>query len=96
MEGKIFDALNEIFEQNDGMATEFARISKAVGKEGKITQRASLAAAGGFASCVDSVNSLIGDLVQPSTEVARVIGAVAKGDLTQEMALNVEGRSLKG
>ncbi len=96
MEGKIFDALNEIFEQNDGMAAEFARISKAVGKEGKITQRASLAAAGGFASCVDSVNSLIGDLVQPSTEVARVIGAVAKGDLTQEMALKVEGRSLKG
>ncbi len=96
MPGKIYDALNEIFEQNDSMSVEFARISKAVGKEGKITQRASLAAGGGFASCVDSVNSLIGDLVQPSTEVARVIGAVAKGDLTQEMALKVEGRSLKG
>ncbi len=96
MAGKIYDALNHIFEQNDNMAVEFARISKAVGKEGKITQRASLAAGGGFASCVDSVNSLIGDLVQPSTEVARVIGAVAKGDLTQQMALKVEGRSLKG
>src|SRR6202030_4700301 len=47
-------------------------------------------------ACVDSVNSLISDLVQPSTEVARVIGAVAKGDLTQEMALKVENRSLKG
>ncbi len=96
MAGKIYDALNGIFEQNDRMAEEFARVSKAVGKEGKITQRATLAAGGGFTACVDSVNSLIGDLVQPSTEVARVIGAVAKGDLTQEMALKVEGRSLKG
>ena len=51
---------------------------------------------GGWAECLDSVNSLIGDLVQPSTEVARVIGAVAKGDLSQTMALEVDGRSLKG
>src|SRR6202047_3661825 len=94
--GKIYDALNDIFEQNERMTQEFARISKAVGKEGKITQRAALTAGGGFAECVDSVNSLISDLVQPSTEVARVIGAVAKGDLTQEMALKVENRSLKG
>src|ERR1700731_1902008 len=94
--GKVYDALNEIFEQNERMTQEFARISKAVGKEGKITQRAVLTAGGGFAECVDSVNSLISDLVQPSTEVARVIGAVAKGDLTQEMALKVENRSLKG
>src|SRR5207244_3346902 len=49
-----------------------------------------------WAECLDSVNSLIGDLVQPSTEVARVIGAVAKGDLSQTMALEVDGRSLKG
>ena len=34
--------------------------------------------------------------MQPSTEVARVIGAVAKGDLSQTMALEVDGRSLKG
>ena len=45
---------------------------------------------------MDSLNTLIGDVVQPSTEVARVIGAVAKGDLSQNMALDVEGRPLKG
>jgi HAMP domain-containing protein len=79
------------------MASEFARISAAVGKEGKITQRVSLGTvSGGWSDCIDSVNELIGDLVQPSTEVARVIGAVAKGDLTQTMALEVDGRSLKG
>ena len=94
--GKVYDALNEIFGQNEQMAQEFARISNAVGKEGKITQRAGRIAKGGYAACVESMNSLISDLVQPSTEVARVIGAVAKGDLTQKMALEVEGRSLKG
>jgi HAMP domain-containing protein/signal transduction histidine kinase/DNA-binding response OmpR family regulator len=95
--GKIADTLNDVFKLNERMASEFARISRAVGKEGKISQRASLGSAfGGWAQCLDSVNGLIGDLVQPSTEVARVIGAVAKGDLSQTMALEVDGRSLKG
>src|SRR5467141_1278207 len=94
--GKVYDALNEIFEQNEQMTEEFARISNAVGKEGKIAKRAGSIAKGGYAACVESVNSLSTDLVQPATEVARVIGAVAKGDLTQKMALEVEGRSLKG
>ena len=95
--GKIADTLNDIFKLNERMASEFARISSAVGKEGKINQRASLGSASGdWAECLDSVNGLIGDLVQPSTEVARVIGAVAKGDLSQTMALEVDGRSLKG
>ena len=80
--GKVNDTLNEIFRLNAHTVSEFARISNAVGKEGKISQRASLGAvSGAWADCIDSVNSLIGDLVQPSTEVARVIGAVAKGDL---------------
>src|SRR5260370_503949 len=95
--GKIADTLNDIFELNENMATELARISTAVGKEGKIGQRAALAAgAGDWASCVESVNSLISDLVQPSTEIARVIGAVAQGDLSQKMSLEVEGRPLQG
>ena len=95
--GKIADTLNDIFKLNERMASEFSRISSAVGKEGKINQRASLGSASGrWAECIDSVNGLIGDLVQPSTEVARVIGSVAKGDLSQTMALEVDGRSLKG
>uniref|UniRef100_Q026N3 histidine kinase n=1 Tax=Solibacter usitatus (strain Ellin6076) TaxID=234267 RepID=Q026N3_SOLUE len=97
MAGKIADTVNEIFKLNERMASEFSRISSAVGKEGKINQRATLGSASGrWAECLDSVNGLIGDLVQPSTEVARVIGAVAKGDLSQTMALEVDGRSLKG
>src|ERR1700749_2722263 len=95
--GKIADVLNDVFELNENMANELSRISTAVGKEGRIGQRASLAAgAGNWAACVESVNSLISDLVQPSTEIARVIGAVAQGDLSQKMSLEVEGRPLQG
>ncbi len=95
--GKIADTLNEIFELNETMANELSRISAAVGKEGKINQRAFLATgSGGWGACVNSVNSLISDLVQPSTEIARVIGAVAQGDLSQKMSLEVEGRPLQG
>ena len=95
--GKIAETLNEIIEMNERMASEFERISTVVGKEGRITQRASLpGAAGSWHSCIDSVNELITDLAQPTTEVARVIGAVAKGDLSQTMALEIEGRPIRG
>ena len=94
--GKIADVLNDIFELNENMANELRRVSTAVGKEGRISQRASLAGSGGWSSCVESINSLISDLVQPSTEIARVIGAVAQGDLSQKMSLEVEGRPLQG
>jgi HAMP domain-containing protein/signal transduction histidine kinase/CheY-like chemotaxis protein len=97
IQGKIADTLNDILEINQKMVKEFARISKSVGKEGKIAQRASIGSVGGsWGECFDSINSLIGDLVQPSTEVARVIGAVAKGDLSQTMSLEVDGRPLRG
>src|SRR5215472_10319542 len=53
--GKIADVLNDIFELNENMATELSRVSTAVGKEGRIGQRASLnAASGSWASCVAS------------------------------------------
>src|SRR3974390_997319 len=75
VEGKVADALNDVLELNQRMASELDRISRSVGKEGKIAQRASIGSASGhWAECIESVNSLIGDLVQPSTEVARVIG----------------------
>src|SRR5580692_12169376 len=97
VDGKIADAINDILDLNQRMVSEFDRISRTVGKEGKIAQRASIGfTSGDWAKCFESVNSLIGDLVQPSTEVARVIGSVAKGDLSQSMSLEVDGRPLRG
>src|SRR3954453_22155998 len=95
--GKIADTLNDIIELHEQTAKEVGRVSRVVGREGKITQRATLPAAGGsWVSLVDSVNGLIDDMARPTSEMARVIGAVANGDLSQRMALEVEGRPLKG
>src|SRR5881396_3242228 len=95
--GKIADTLNEILERQQELVKEFEQVSIAVGKEGHVSQRASLqGATGGWAACIESINVLIGDLVQPTNEMARVIGAVAKGDLSQTMATEIEGRPLKG
>jgi HAMP domain-containing protein len=95
--GKIYDTLNGVFWLTDRLADELGRISTTVGKEGKVSHRASLGAvSGGWLNSIDSLNQLIGDLVRPSTDVARVIGAVAKGDLSQRMAVAVENRSLQG
>src|SRR5579862_8383679 len=95
--GKINDALNDIVERNEHLRDELARISTVVGKEGKTTQRASdRGASGGWAACIDSVNALIVDLVQPTTEMGRVITAVANGDLSQTMTMEIDGRPLTG
>ncbi|MGZ3429852.1 MAG: hybrid sensor histidine kinase/response regulator, partial [Polyangia bacterium] len=95
--GKIYDTLNDVIELEQRTAQELARISQVVGKEGKINQRASLGGAGGqWQTRIEHLNSLVADLLQPTAEVARVIGAVAKGDLVQNMALEIEGRPLKG
>src|SRR5688572_4161767 len=97
LSGKIADTLNEVIELSQRMSQEFDRVSAAVGKEGKVTQRAVVSGAvGGWAASVESVNTLVADLIQPTVETSRVIGAVAKGDLTQTMALEVEGRPLQG
>ncbi|MGI9105202.1 MAG: HAMP domain-containing protein, partial [Pyrinomonadaceae bacterium] len=95
--GKIADTLNDIMELNDQTAKELERISRVVGRDGKITQRANVpTATGGWKGVIDSVNDLIDDMARPTNEITRVIGAVANGDLSQRMALDVEGRPLKG
>ena len=79
------------------MVRAVTEVSRVVGREGRLAQRASVPdTAGGWATMIDSVNTLIDDLVRPTTEMARVIGAVAKGDLSQTMALEVDGHPLKG
>jgi HAMP domain-containing protein/signal transduction histidine kinase/CheY-like chemotaxis protein len=95
--GRVADAFNDVVEQNASMAEELARLRQVVGKEGKLKQRASLREARGFwGESIECINSLIDDLVHPTSEVARVIGAVAQGDLSKSMALEVEGRPLEG
>jgi methyl-accepting chemotaxis protein len=95
--GKVSEVFNDLVEQSATMAGEVARLSQVVGKEGKLKRRAALPGARGFwAEAVECLNSLIDDLVHPTSEVARVIGAVAQGDLGKSMALELEGRALEG
>jgi HAMP domain-containing protein/signal transduction histidine kinase len=95
--GKIADTFNAVIETNQRMTRELERIGRVVGKEGRIAQRASIGeVTNSWADAIASINNLIGDLVQPTNEMARVIGAVAKGDLSQTMATDIEGRPLKG
>src|SRR5438132_1252978 len=97
LDSEIATLFNEVVSLNEEMAQEFERLSKVVGKEGKITQRGRLKnARGGWETAVRSVNELIDDMVQPTAEVSRVIGAVAKGDLSQSMSVEIDGRPLRG
>jgi HAMP domain-containing protein/CheY-like chemotaxis protein/signal transduction histidine kinase len=97
MAGKIADTLNDIIDTKSRMVREVTEVSRVVGREGRLTQRAEMTnTTGGWATILSSVNTLIDDLVRPTSEMARVIGAVAKGDLSQTMALEVDGHPLKG
>jgi HAMP domain-containing protein/signal transduction histidine kinase/CheY-like chemotaxis protein len=95
--GKVADTFNEVVELNQRMAKELERISRVVGKEGKLTQRAALGdVSGSWYDSIESINALMDDLVHPTSETARVIGAVAQGDLSQTMALEIDDRPLEG
>jgi len=95
--GKIADTLNDIIETKQKMVETVTEVSRVVGREGHLTQRADLpGVVGGWSTMISAVNTLIDDLVRPTTEMARVIGAVAKGDLSQTMALEVDGHPLRG
>jgi HAMP domain-containing protein/CheY-like chemotaxis protein len=90
-------AFNEVVQLLQESTKDLRRISTVVGKEGKIDQRLPEGdSRGAWGDRVDCVNALIADLVQPTVEVARVIGAVARGDLAQRMAIEIEGRPLQG
>src|SRR3954468_1781316 len=95
--GKIADTFNEIVSTNQRMAQQLERVGEVVGKEGKTRQRVSLGSdKGAWGEMETSVNTLIDDLLWPTAEVTRAIAAVAKGDLTQTVNLDVDGRPLKG
>src|SRR5580700_5962408 len=95
--GKIADTFNEIVSANQRLARELERVGQIVGKDGKTRHRmSSERRSGAWGAMEHSVNTLIDDLLWPTTEVTRTIAAVAKGDLQQAMSLQVDGRKLKG
>ncbi|MGE0064075.1 MAG: HAMP domain-containing protein, partial [Xanthobacteraceae bacterium] len=95
--GKIADAFNDIVSANQRMAHQLERVGQTVGREGKTRQRVKFGlSSGSWDEMESSVNTLIDDLVWPTTEVTRVITAVAQGDLRETVRLEVDGRPLRG
>jgi HAMP domain-containing protein/signal transduction histidine kinase/DNA-binding response OmpR family regulator len=90
-------AFNQLVDRNQQVTKELVRVSKVVGREGRIVERADVAgASGGWAEKVGAVNELIDNLARPTIEVARVIDAVADGDLSQRIQLQIDGTPVRG
>src|SRR5258706_8238036 len=97
LEGKIADTFNEIVAANQRMAQQLERVGQRVGKEGKTKQRVRFGvSSGAWGEMESSVNTLVDDLLWPTTEVTRAIAAVAQGDLLETVRLDVDGRPLQG
>ncbi len=97
IEGKIADTFNDIIAANQRMATGLERVGEVVGRDGKTKQRVKFGVtSGAWGEMENSINTLIDDLVWPTTEVTRAITAVAQGDLLKTVPLDVDGRPLKG
>jgi len=95
--GEVADIFNSVATKQQRLAEELDRVALSVGREGKMRDRATIGPASGlWAGSVDALNSLITDLVQPTSEVARVIKAVAEGDLSQKVELEIEGKTVQG
>jgi len=95
--GKIADTFNEIVANNQRMAEQLERVGETVGRQGKTRYRVKFGrSTGAWVEMESSINTLIDDLLWPTTEVTRAISAVAKGDLLQTVNLDVEGRPLQG
>src|ERR1700730_2817528 len=97
LQGKIADTFNEIVAANQHMANELKRVGQVVGKEGRTRERTRFhESKGAWGEMEESVNTLVEDLLRPTTEVTRAIAAVAQGNLTQTVRLDVDGRPLEG
>src|SRR6266545_2462965 len=95
--GEVVDRFNDVAELQERRNRELRRISRVVGREGRMTERVDEEMfEGDWATGVRAVNGLIDDLGRPTTEIARVIVAVAEGDLSQKMANEIDGRPLRG
>ena len=97
LDGKVADAFNQIALKVEHFNKNVAHLRDEVGCRGKIHERMPMGdAIGGWAERIENVNALVDDLSQPTMEMGRVIGAVAKGDLTQAMPIEVRGSPLQG
>ena len=92
--GALADQFNDMAAVAQRHNRDLLRIGRSVGREGRMGDRLDEESYdGSWGDGARAVNALIDDLAAPTAEIARVIEAVAEGDLSQHMALEIEGRT---
>src|SRR6201986_3695863 len=90
------DTLNTMVEQLRSFAAEVTRVAREVGTEGKLGGQAEVkGVAGVWRDLTDSVNSMASNLTGQVRNIAEVATAVAQGDLSKKITVNVSGEILQ-
>src|SRR5205085_309839 len=93
---ELKNTINTMVDQLNGFAGEVSRVAREVGTEGKLGGQAVVKGVGG-ASCrvTDNVNSMASNLTGQVRNIAAVATAVAKGDLSKKITVDVKGEILE-
>lgn len=95
--GEFASVFNQWVSLNETFANGVIDVSNRVGIKGKLNERFNLKKTKGkWAESAKAIDTLIDNLVIPTTEAERVLSAIANGDLTQKMELKIKGRKLDG
>src|SRR6185437_13412871 len=87
--------INKMVEQLGNFAAEVTRVAREVGTEGKLGGQAKVkGVAGVWKDLTDNVNSMAGNLTSQVRNIADVTTAVAKGDLSKKIDVDVKGEFL--
>ena len=90
------DTLNTMVEQLRSFAAEVTRVAREVGTEGKLGGQALVPGVGGtWADLTDNVNLLAANLTTQVRNIAEVTTAVARGDLSRKITVDVKGEILE-
>jgi HAMP domain-containing protein/CheY-like chemotaxis protein/signal transduction histidine kinase len=93
---ELKDTVNTMVDQLNAFAGEVTRVAREVGTEGKLGGQALVrGVAGTWKDLTDSVNSMASNLTGQVRNIAEVATAVAKGDLSKKITVNVSGEILQ-
>ncbi|HEY1008206.1 MAG TPA: HAMP domain-containing protein, partial [Sphingobacteriaceae bacterium] len=93
---ELKDTINTMVDQLRGFASEVTRVAREVGSEGQLGGQANVPGVGGtWKDLTDSVNQMAGNLTGQVRNIAEVTTAVAKGDLSKKITVDVNGEMLE-
>src|SRR5437016_2052180 len=93
---ELTNTINTMVDQLSSFASEVTRVAREVGTEGKLGGQADVKdVAGTWKDLTDSVNSMAGNLTGQVRNIAEVTKAVANGDLSKKITVNVRGEILE-